>query len=433
MLEARDVRMGQYGHSNQPSHHIIYMYDYAGQPWKTQEKVREATARLYLGSEIGQGYAGDEDNGELSAWQLFSALGFYPLQMGSPYYAIGSPLFKKATVNLENGKKIVVNAPSNSSANVYVQGLKVNGKAYNQTYLPHDLLARGAVLDFTMGPAPSRWGTGAADAPPSITREGDTPRPLRDVSQPDDSALLDNTSSTELSVSAPVQVAAAVRDKVSYYTLTSGSVPADAPGWVLKGSYDGTTWTAIDTRAGEPFPWRLQTRPFKIAKPGRYAYYRLEVQGSAVLAELELLARPNPACTTTISGRHAGPLTVSSGVTCLAAGASVTGPVTVRPGASLFAVNATIGGPLAASGARDVVLVHTSVAGSASVAGTSGETSIEDSTVGGALVLVGNAGVLVSADTVRGALGCAANDPAPVDNGLPNTVGGAKAGQCAGL
>ena len=95
MIEARDVRMGQWGFSNQVSHHIPYMYDYAGQPSKTAEKVREALRRLYVGSEIGQGYGGDEDNGETSAWYLFSALGFYPLQVGSENYAIGSPLFKQ--------------------------------------------------------------------------------------------------------------------------------------------------------------------------------------------------------------------------------------------------------------------------------------------------------------------------------------------------
>ncbi|MDP9134212.1 MAG: GH92 family glycosyl hydrolase, partial [Actinomycetota bacterium] len=120
MTEARDVRMGQWGFSNQVSHHIPYMYDYAGQPWKTQAKVREALRRMYVGSEIGQGYAGDEDNGETSAWHLFSALGFYPLQVGSPYYAVGSPLFKKATVKLANGRELVVSAPRNSRRNVYV-------------------------------------------------------------------------------------------------------------------------------------------------------------------------------------------------------------------------------------------------------------------------------------------------------------------------
>ena len=115
MIEARDVRMGQWGFSNQVSHHIPYMYTYAGQPAKAQAKVREVLRRLYLGSEIGQGYAGDEDNGETSAWYLFSALGIYPLQVGSENYVIGSPLFKRATVRLENGRKLVVKARNNSA------------------------------------------------------------------------------------------------------------------------------------------------------------------------------------------------------------------------------------------------------------------------------------------------------------------------------
>ena len=153
MTEARDVRMGQYGHSNQPSHHILYMYDYAGQPWKTQEKVREVLSRLYLGSEIGQGYPGDEDNGEMSAWYIFSALGFYPLQMGSPDYAIGSPLFTKATVHLENGKKTRrQGAEATARRNVYVQGLKVNGKAYELDLLPHDAARRRRGAGLRHGP-----------------------------------------------------------------------------------------------------------------------------------------------------------------------------------------------------------------------------------------------------------------------------------------
>jgi len=129
MVEARDVRMGQLGMSNQPSHHIPYMYDYAGEPSKTAAVVREIMSRLYSGSEIGQGYAGDEDNGETSAWWLFSAMGFYPLQMGDGHYAVGSPLFTKMTLNMDNGKKLVVNAPNNSATNIYVAGLKVNGSS----------------------------------------------------------------------------------------------------------------------------------------------------------------------------------------------------------------------------------------------------------------------------------------------------------------
>ena len=101
--EARDVRVGQWGFSNQVAHHVPWMYLYAGRPWRTQEIVRETLARMYVGSEIGQGYPGDEDNGESSAWWLFAALGFYPLQMGSEHLVIGSPLFSRATVHLQDG------------------------------------------------------------------------------------------------------------------------------------------------------------------------------------------------------------------------------------------------------------------------------------------------------------------------------------------
>jgi predicted alpha-1,2-mannosidase len=309
MREARDVRMGQYGHSNQVSHHIIYMYDYAGQPWKTQAKVRDVLGRLYSGSEIGQGYPGDEDNGEMSAWQIFGALGFYPLQMGSPYYAVGSPLFTKATIHLENGKSLVVNAPKNSPTNVYVQGLKVNGKRYDKAYLPHDLLAGGAVLDFDLGAQPSSWGSGQDGAPPSITKGNEAPRPLADVSanatvtgSPGAGpALVDNTSATQASFDRATpwvqcQLSDGRSAEVSFYTLTSGSGPGDPKSWMLKGSTDGLHWTVVDVRHDEAFQWRRQTRQFRVDNPGRYAYYSLEVvagSGAATtsLAELELLAR----------------------------------------------------------------------------------------------------------------------------------------------
>jgi predicted alpha-1,2-mannosidase len=330
MIEARDVRMGQYGHSNQPSHHIIYMYDYAGQPWKTQQKAREAMSRLYLGSEIGQGYPGDEDNGEMSAWYIFSALGFYPLQMGSPQYAVGSPLFKKATVNLENGRKLVINAPNNSAANVYVQSMKVNGAAYNKTYLPHSILADGAVIDFTMGSTPSTWGTGADSAPPSITQGDAAPRPLRDATRPGNGVataingipvdgLFDNSSSSP--VRFPTRTPwiqykfnSTDREYITHYTLTSNDASGDPKSWILRGSRNGTDWTVVDRRTDESFPWRYQTRPFKIANPDRYSYYRLEItdaansDGSVALAQIELLATPAGAtsCKDQTTGRPAG-------------------------------------------------------------------------------------------------------------------------------
>jgi predicted alpha-1,2-mannosidase len=289
MTEARDVRMGMYGHSNQVAHHALYMYDAAGQPWKTQAKVREVLSRLYVGSEIGQGYHGDEDNGEQSAWYLFSALGFYPLVMGSGEYAIGSPLFTKATVHLENGRDLVVKAPENSARNVYVQGVRLNGRSWHSTSLPHRLLARGGVLEFEMGPRPSAWGTGKHAAPVSITRDEEVPAPRTDTLRPG-GPLFDDTSATEATVTA-VDLPVDGRTKALRYTLTSPADHTRAPtGWTLQGSADGTTWRTLDERHGESFRWDRQTRAFSLPARHEYAHYRLVLDGESTLAEVELLA-----------------------------------------------------------------------------------------------------------------------------------------------
>ncbi|GAA2246652.1 alpha-1 2-mannosidase [Streptomyces ruber] len=289
MTEARDVRMGNYGHSNQVAHHVTYMYDAAGQPWKTQEKVREVLSRLYTGSEIGQGYPGDEDNGEQSAWYLFSSLGFYPLVMGSGEYAIGSPLFKKATVHLENGRDLVIKAPKNSAKNVYVQGLKVNGKKWTSTSLPHSLIAKGAVLEFDMGPKPSAWGTGKNAAPVSITKDDEVPTPRSDALE-GEGALFDDTSATDATV-VSVDLPVSGRTKAVQYTLTSSRDRTKAPaGWTLQGSKDGTSWQTLDRRSGESFAWDRQTRAFSVQKPGAYQHYRLVLTGESTLAEVELLS-----------------------------------------------------------------------------------------------------------------------------------------------
>ncbi|RSN60774.1 alpha-1 2-mannosidase [Amycolatopsis sp. WAC 04182] len=290
MTEARDVRMGQYGHSNQPSHHIPWIYHYAGAPAKTQRIVREVLRRLYVGSDLGQGYPGDEDNGEMSAWYVFAALGFYPLAMGSPEYVIGAPLFTKATVHLENGKDLVIEAPGNTGDTVYVQGLTIDGRPHESTTLPHSALAEGAVLKFTMGEQPSEWGRSPV--------EPADPRPLTDITVPD-GPLFDDTTKTEITfperepvIEFPVEDAA--RDVVMY-TLTSGSRGGDPRSWVLEGSDDGEHWTLLDQREGEKFRWRRQTRPFALAGPARHARYRLRVTSSTArrvtLAQGELLAR----------------------------------------------------------------------------------------------------------------------------------------------
>ncbi|WP_128981020.1 GH92 family glycosyl hydrolase [Streptomyces roseicoloratus] len=302
MTEARDVRMGMYGHSNQVAHHVPYMYDAAGQPWKTAEKVREVLSRLYTGSEIGQGYHGDEDNGEQSAWFLFSSLGFYPLVMGSGEYAIGSPLFTKATVRMDNGRTLVVEAPRNSARNIYVQGVRLNGKRWSSTALPHELLAKGGTLTFEMGPRPSAWGTGDSAAPVSITRDDKVPSPRKDLVA-GTGPLFDDTSATAGPVAGAVELPVPGAVKAVRYTLTSSADRTKAPaGWVLQGSADGTVWTDLDRRDGESFAWDRQTRVFSVAKPAAYAKYRLVIAGSGgsggsggggasggELAEVELL------------------------------------------------------------------------------------------------------------------------------------------------
>jgi predicted alpha-1,2-mannosidase len=313
MIEARDVRMGELGLSNQPSFGIPYMYDYAGDPAKTQAAVRQVQQRLFTGGSIGQGYPGDEDNGATSTWQIFSALGFYPLQVGNDNYVIGSPLFTKATVHLDNGRSIVVNAPNNSSSNVYVQSLKVNGKPWNKVYLTQSQLASGARLDFTMGSKPSKWGTGKDALPPSLTKSGDTPQALADLTGPDlgtasagdgtdVKGLFDNTSDSKVTfpTAAPVvdyAFTGSHGQKATFYTLTSGSTAGQDPkSWQLQGSTDGTHWKTLDSRSGETFGSRVQTRPFEIAHPGSYSHYRLAVTAnsggtSTSLSEVELLGR----------------------------------------------------------------------------------------------------------------------------------------------
>ena len=308
MLEARAVRMGQYGHSNQPSHHIIYMYDLVGQPWKAQDKVRDVLSRLYVGSEIGQGYLGDEDNGEMSGWYLFSAAGFYPLRMGTPDYVIGAPYFPHMDIRLENDRHIVINAPSVSDSNRYIQSLRVNGKPWNRLTLPHTLLAQGATLDFTMGPKPSTWGSDEAALPPSLTTHG-KPQPLRDITDggqgdvssspviPQLAALSDNDSSTEValpSVRTTLSWHFTQPRQVAMLTLTSGASAAMPSSWQLQASSDGQHWHTLDVRRHERFAWPHQTRAFTVHAPGDYAYYRLRLDPSAgaastALAEIELL------------------------------------------------------------------------------------------------------------------------------------------------
>lgn len=164
------MNMGNYAHGNQPIQHMIYLYNYAKQPWKAQYWLRQVMDRLY--TPTPDGYCGDEDNGQTSAWYVFSALGFYPVCPGTDQYVLGAPLFKNATVHFENGKTLEIKAPQNSRTNIYIKDMKVNGAEYSKNYVTHSLLQNGGVVDCVMSDAPNtERGIGMDDAPYSFSKE----------------------------------------------------------------------------------------------------------------------------------------------------------------------------------------------------------------------------------------------------------------------
>ncbi|MDR1055139.1 MAG: GH92 family glycosyl hydrolase [Prevotellaceae bacterium] len=168
--EMQIMNMGNYAHGNQPIQHMIYLYNYAGQPWKAQYWLREVMNKMY--TPAPDGYCGDEDNGQTSAWYVFSALGFYPVCPGSDEYVMGAPLFKKVTVMLENGNKIVIDAPNNDEHNRYINTMKVNEADYTKNWLSHKELIKGANISIDMLPKPNtKRGVEKSDAPYSFSNE----------------------------------------------------------------------------------------------------------------------------------------------------------------------------------------------------------------------------------------------------------------------
>ena len=170
ITEMQVANMGNYALGNQPAQHMIYLYNYVGQPWKAQWWTREVMDRLY--SSKPDGYCGDEDNGQTSAWYVFSALGFYPVCPGSDEYAVGSPLFRKAAIHLENGQTVEIDAPQNCAENRYVGRMTVDGKVTGKTFLEYGELLGGAKIAFGMQPEPDKdRGAKPGDAPYSMSRE----------------------------------------------------------------------------------------------------------------------------------------------------------------------------------------------------------------------------------------------------------------------
>ena len=169
MKEMQLAEMGQYAHGNQPIQHMIYMYSYAGQPWKTQYWSRQITSRLYNSSE--RGYPGDEDQGGMSSWYILSSLGIYSVCPGTDQYVLGSPVFRKATITMEDGRKFTIEAADNSPENVYIQSATLNGKPLEKNWITYGDIARGGVMRFEMGPEPNKSRCTSKEASPfSLSR-----------------------------------------------------------------------------------------------------------------------------------------------------------------------------------------------------------------------------------------------------------------------
>jgi predicted alpha-1,2-mannosidase len=176
--EMQIAGMGQYAHGNQPIQHMLYLYNYAGEPWKCQYWVREAMKKLYHATP--DGYCGDEDNGQTSAWYVFSALGFYSVCPASGQYVLGTPLFRKAVLHLENGKDFVISAPDNSAANLYVRDALLNGVPYTKNFIDHSAILAGGEFKLTMGATPNKnKGVSPADYPYSFSTDKERPGGLK--------------------------------------------------------------------------------------------------------------------------------------------------------------------------------------------------------------------------------------------------------------
>jgi predicted alpha-1,2-mannosidase len=173
ITEMQVANMGQYAHGNQPIQHMTYLYNYAGEPWKTQFHVRDIMNKLYTNAP--DGLCGDEDNGQTSAWYVFSAMGFYPVCPGSGQYVLGAPLFKKCTLTFRDGKTFVINASNNNSQNIYISELTLNEKEYTRNFLNHSDIIKGGIMNIKMLDVPNKFrGIEQSDFPYSMTNEMNT-------------------------------------------------------------------------------------------------------------------------------------------------------------------------------------------------------------------------------------------------------------------
>lgn len=261
MPEARDVRMGMLGLSNQPAHHIPFMYMFAGRHDDAHRVITEARARLFTGSEIGQGYPGDEDNGEMSAWYVFCALGLYPLVPATGTFVLVPPLFPRAVLRPEGGGTLTVSVLNPEAHGRYVSRVRVNGRDWEHISIDHATLAAGGTIEFELSPAPCGW---AADSRPASAGRLHGFRDLLADRVPASAGagLADDAGATVvcLKVGDTIDFPLTQPGRPGLYTVTT-----DLPGefsWETEWLSASGHVVARDHRMAEPFTWPRQTRPF---------------------------------------------------------------------------------------------------------------------------------------------------------------------------
>lgn len=301
MSEARDVRMGMLGLSNQPAHHIPLTYCFAGRHDDAHGVVVEARDRLFVGSEIGQGYPGDEDNGEMSAWYLFAVLGLYPLVPGTGEMVLTPPLLPRVTLHPE-GRAHPLEITAENAGAPYVREVRVDGEPWEHVAVPADVLATARHLAFVLSDEPTGW---ARDTrPTSISTELGVREPLRDLLAVEAGGVTDDRGDTVVALTAGEHVELALTEPavVSLYTVTLAGEPAALPvasdpvdaAWRLEGVTADGTVVPLDQRE-ETFEVACQTRPFRTrpdaAGPEPVVAVRFTARSGIALVQLEVFDR----------------------------------------------------------------------------------------------------------------------------------------------
>ncbi len=285
MTEARDVRMGMLGLSNQPAHHIPFVYMFAGRHDAAHRIVRECLGRLFVGSDLGQGYPGDEDNGEMSAWYVFATIGLYPLVPGSASYVIVPPSVRRTVLRPRDGKEIVIEAVGSGG---YIRSVTLDGAAWDEISIPHARLVDGAHLVIELSEVPCGW---AQDSRPPSASWIAPGLPVSDASVVVPGSLTDDTGETVIALRAgeQVEVPLVAERRLSLYTVTSAE-PGDLA-WALDYLDAGGATVAREERVAETYVWAGQTRVFRVRRgdPVVAGAVRFTALSDCVLTQLELI------------------------------------------------------------------------------------------------------------------------------------------------